>query len=141
MITSRNDYFNYLEADRHALHRMERRPRLFGDEIWKFQRTMRALEFYTNCQTSFLGRVYRLYLEYRFHALSIKCGFSIPPNVFGPGLAIVHRGTIIVHSRSVIGANCRLHACVNIGASGGDRWAVPTIGDNVYIGPGAKISE
>lgn len=37
-----------------------------------------------------------------------------------------------------MGANCRLHACVNIGASGGSKKA-PSIGDNVYIGPGAII--
>lgn len=31
-----------------------------------------------------------------------------------------------------------MEVCVNIGASGGTSDA-PTIGDNVYIGPGAKI--
>ena len=32
-----------------------------------------------------------------------------------------------------VGENCRLHVCVNIGTGS------PQIGNNVYIGPGAKI--
>jgi serine O-acetyltransferase len=59
-------------------------------------------------------------------------------NVFGPGLAIIHYGTIVVNPRAKVGANCRIHVCTNIGESGGVEGA-PQIGDNVYIGPGAKI--
>jgi serine O-acetyltransferase len=70
--------------------------------------------------------------------ISLKLGFSIPENVFGPGLAIIHYGTIIVNAEVKVGSNCRLQACTNIGQSGGIMGA-PIIGDNVYIGPGAKI--
>jgi serine O-acetyltransferase len=70
--------------------------------------------------------------------LSAKLGFSIPFNVFGPGLAIVHYGTIVVNANAKVGANCRIHPSTCIGASGGKSEA-PKIGDNVYIGPGAKI--
>ena len=59
-------------------------------------------------------------------------------NIFGPGLAIIHYGTIVVNPRAKVGANCRIHVCTNIGESGGVVGA-PKIGDNVYIGPGAKI--
>ena len=79
-----------------------------------------------------------MYLLLKFHILSILLGFSIPINVFGPGLAIVHRGTIIVSDAARIGSNCRIHACTNIGANSGSSFA-PKIGNNVYIGPGAKI--
>lgn len=68
----------------------------------------------------------------------MKLGFSIPHNVFGPGLSIAHYGTIVVSSGARIGANCRIHAGVNIGANAGEKDAA-YIGDNVYIGPGAKI--
>ena len=37
-----------------------------------------------------------------------------------------------------IGKNCRIHVGVNIG-SAADSDETPVIGDNVYIGPGAKI--
>lgn len=66
-------------------------------------------------------------------------GFTIPTNVFGPGLNIAHRGTIVVNGFTKVGANCRIHACVNIGTKAGYRDVAPTIGDNVYIGPGVKI--
>lgn len=50
----------------------------------------------------------------------------------------MHYGTIVVNPRAKVGANCRIHVCTNIGESGGVAGA-PQIGDNVYIGPGAKI--
>ena len=65
--------------------------------------------------------------------------FSDPPNVFGPGLSIAHYGSITVHPRVRVGRNCRLHICVNIGTAAGYSDAVPTLGNDVYIGPGAKI--
>ena len=77
------------------------------------------------------------YYRFMYHALSVKLGFSIPHNIFGPGLAIVHYGTIVISPKCKIGKNCRIHAGVNIGAYGGEEAAA--IGDNVYIGPGAKI--
>lgn len=69
-----------------------------------------------------------------------KYNWTIPINVFSEGLAIVHVGTIVVSPKARIGKNCRIHVCVNIGSA----WVkgvsgVPVIGDNVYIGPGAKI--
>ena len=67
------------------------------------------------------------------------CGYSIPPNVFGKGLSIAHRGTIVVNSHSIIGDNCRIHACVNIGTVPGVSFAAPIIGNDVYIAPGVKI--
>ena len=65
-------------------------------------------------------------------------GYTIPENVFGPGLSIAHYGTIVVNSKARVGKNCRIHICTNIGASGG-TFDAPKLGDNVYIGPGAKI--
>jgi len=79
-----------------------------------------------------------LFYFYRYKRLSVTCGFSIPLNVFGPGLAIVHLGTIVVNPLARVGANCRIHVCTNIGASGGKAEA-PQIGDNVYIAPGVKL--
>jgi serine acetyltransferase len=71
--------------------------------------------------------------------LGLLLNFSIPPNAFGPGLSIAHYGTIVVNSNARIGANCRIHVCVNIGADARDGTKAPHIGDNCYIGPGAKI--
>ena len=69
--------------------------------------------------------------------MGYKLGFSISENVFDQGLSIAHYGTIIVNPSVKVGKNCRIHAGVNIGASVDGK--SPMIGDNVYIGPGAKI--
>lgn len=65
-------------------------------------------------------------------------GWSIEPNTFGPGMCIVHYGTVVVNANSNIGKNARLQAGVNIGTNAGEQKA-PQIGDNVYFGPGAKV--
>jgi serine O-acetyltransferase len=100
---------------------------------------LRKAEFYYNCRNSgFLYKLLALYYKYRLHNLGIKLGYSIPINVFGEGLSLPHIGTIVISGKARIGKNCRLHVGVNIGASAGNPNA-PTIGDNVYIGPGAIL--
>ncbi len=76
--------------------------------------------------------------RFKFKSLSIKLGFSIPAGIFEEGLAIVHYGNIVVSNGAKVGKNCRIHECVNIGATNGSSKAA-TIGDNVFISTGAKI--
>lgn len=137
-INSYSDYLFFLEADRLSLDQTRKTPRIIGDEIWKFQRLLRRVEYYKNCNKSIFWKFLYLFNYFLFYRLSIKLGFSIPPNCFGPGLAIVHRGTIVVNDTSQIGSNCRIHTCVNIGATSGQKES-PVIGNNVYIAPGVKI--
>ena len=136
---SREDFLRYLEADRQALGIERVRPRLFGDEIWKFQRLLRAVEFSETCRRAWYHRPGRTLLFLRFHIASIRLGFTIPPHVFGPGLAIADRGTIVVNSSARIGSGCRIGTCVNIGTTAGKDTDAPTIGADVRIGPGAMI--
>src|SRR5690606_38519744 len=118
----------------------ERLKRLvFPNFILRFQRTMRKLEYRRNCGKGPLSRLLGLCLTRRYHRLGVKLGFSIPLNVFGPGLSIAHYGTIIVNANARVGANCRLHAGVNIGTEAGASGRAPVLGDNCYIGPGAKL--
>jgi serine O-acetyltransferase len=144
MIQNKIDYIKYLERDRIALDVYndtflnKLKNLFFPNPVWKFQRLMRKLEYRVNCKNKGVNKLYIIYLKYKFRKLSIKLNFSIPINVFGPGLSIVHYGTIIINYTTRIGANCRIHACVNIGASGGEVQG-PILGDNVYIAPGAKI--
>ncbi|MFZ4797009.1 MAG: serine O-acetyltransferase [Bacteroidia bacterium] len=106
--------------------------------IVRFQKLLRKCEYHKNNRSKFLHKVLFLYYYFFFVRLSAKLGFSIPLNVFGPGLAIVHYGTIVVSNKAKVGANCRIHPSTCIGASGGKAEA-PIIGNNVYIGPGVKI--
>jgi len=58
----------------------------------------------------------------------------------GRGFYIGHIREIIINDRAVIGDNCNISQGVTIGeANRGPRKGTPVIGNNVYIGPGAKI--
>lgn len=144
MIKSKSDYLYYLEQDRIArgMKNPSQKERLKDfikpKPTWEFQQRLRKYEYYLNCKKGFIDKIILVYLNYRFRKLSLKLNFSIPPNVFGPGLCILHQGTIVINTRAKIGKNCKVEVCVVVGASGGPD-KVPIIGDNVYIGTGAKI--
>jgi serine O-acetyltransferase len=133
MIRSSADYKKYLSEDLNA----------FGLKKWRiwhglkyttlaWQRKLRTAEFMINCAPRPIGLLFRL----RVRAAGMKLGFSIPPNVFGPGLCIVHWGTIVVHDKAQVGPRCRIHPCTVIGAK---YDLPPTMGSDCYVGPGAKV--
>jgi serine O-acetyltransferase len=75
-----------------------------------------------------------------FKAVEIVTGVSLPARAhIGPGLYIGHFGNIIVHPDTVMGARCALSQGVTIGVLGGPRAGVPRLGNDVYVGAGAKI--
>ena len=112
MILSKSDLQRYLELDRRALGiRRAKRPPLTGYRVWKFQVALRKHEYYANTGRSLFGRIMKKFWGAVHEIYGVRLGFSIPINVFGPGLRINHYGLI----------------------------DVPEIGDHVYIGPGAKI--
>lgn len=143
MILSKQNYIDCLQQDSLAMGKNILPSRMiiekfFPDPVWKFIKLLRACEYYRNCKRDVFSKAYYILLKFRFKKLSLKLGFSIPENVFGPGLAIVHYGTIVVNSNVKVGANCRIHPSTCIGSSGGSDKA-PVLGDNIYIAPGAKI--
>lgn len=72
--------------------------------------------------------------EYRF-------GISVPPSAnIGSGLYVGHYGCIFVHPHATLGRDCNLSHNVTIGVDRrGDRAGIPTLGDRVYVAPGAKL--
>ena len=138
MINSKKDYKNYLYMDKVALGKEYKKPKLVGDEIWKFEILMRKTEYYTNCSKTILGNIYSKWLQFIYYKKRIKLGFSIPLNVFGPGLSIAHYGTIVVNGNARVGKNCRIQESTTIGATNGSHSA-PVLGDNIFIGSGARI--
>ncbi|WP_104384591.1 serine acetyltransferase [Sphingobacterium sp. HMA12] len=145
MIKTKSDYHFYLEEDRKALNVKYRsfinqfvRDMFFPNFIYVFQRKLRKTEYYKNTQSNIFRKLLYLYSFQDYRRYQMKLGFSIPLNVCGPGLSIAHYGTIVINGNAKIGANCRIHIAVNIGANNGSKKA-PILGDNVYIGPGAKI--
>lgn len=139
MIENFNDYKFYLESDRVALSINKWWPQYFTHKIWKFERLLRKLEYYNNCKKTIIYFPYYCFLLFLYRRYSLKLGFTIPPNCFGPGLSIGHPGTLIVNYNARIGENCRIHNCVYIATKAGFSDQAPKIGNNVYIGPGAKI--
>ena len=138
MIKSKRDLAVYLEMDRKALGINKSRPSWFGDEIWRYQILLRKFEYLVNCGSGFLAKIHKRIIYHRLHCLEVKLGFSIPVNVFGPGLSIAHYGCIAVNQNTRVGRNCRIHEGVTIGATG-DNSDAPQIGNNVFIASGAKI--
>ena len=138
MIKNKNDLKYYLKQDKIALGKKYNYPKILNDEIWKFEILLRKCEYYKNCRSGILGKLFFLFYFFRFHKLRVKLGYSIPLNVFGPGLSIAHRGTIVVNGNARVGKNCRIQESTTIGATNGNTKA-PIIGDNVFIGSGARI--
>lgn len=143
MITDKETLAFYLAADRFALGKTRKHPKLFFDEIWKFQILLCKCEFYKNTQNN--HSLMALIARYRFHRLSVKLGFDVPMNVVGPGMKINHRGTLVINGNSSIDKWCDIHPGVCVGdnpilSGNGEKITnVPTIGNYVYFGPGAKL--
>jgi len=141
MIKSKKDYKEYLIHDlkQTDIYNKKWYNRLV-DRRFKFYKRLRYTEYFNNCKKKWFHKIPKKLINIRYQRLCNKYGWTIPINVFDKGLCIVHVGTIVVSGDAKIGKNCRIHVCTNIGnapAKGKD--GAPIIGDNVYIGPGAKI--
>lgn len=82
-----------------------------------------------------------LILKFKLLLMQRHYGIQIPISVkIDDGFYIGHFGTIVINSSVVIGRNVNISQGVTIGRSNrGKNKGVPTIGDGVYIAPGAKI--
>lgn len=142
MIRNKEEYLYYLEADRIALGEKRKKPHMISiyesDIIWKFQRLLRKAEYLHNCRSTGIHKIYYKFTQYRLFRAQVKTGFSIPMNVFGPGMSIAHLGPIVINGFARVGKNCRIHPFTTIGMDGRSD-EVATIGDNVYLSNGCKI--
>ena len=138
IISSKKELREYLKADKESLGIQRKRPKLFRDEIWRFEIALRKAEYANNCSKGYFGLINKAMTKFIFHRMSVKLGFSIPINVFGKGLSIAHYGTIVVNSKSKIGDFCRIQESVTIGATGGADKG-PEIGDYCFIGSGVRV--
>ena len=138
MIQTKKDLVEFLIQDKKALGKNYNKPKLFNDEIWKFEILLRKTEYHYNNRKKLYHKLMYFIYVYRLHKMRIKLGYSIPLNVFDSGLSIAHRGTIVVNGNSKIGKNCRIQESTTIGTTNGSNKA-PKIGNNVFIGSGARI--
>jgi serine O-acetyltransferase len=100
-----------------------------------YQRALRRTEFFGS-QRGPVAWILYAWSRLRLARLAVLTGVSIPPGVFGKGLSIAHVGSIVVNDGARAGEYCRIHSATNIGVHEG---LAPSIGDRVYIGPGAVI--
>lgn len=94
---------------------------------------LRKAEYFTNTGKKYRSAVYK----FRLHVLQNRYCLHVPLNTCEKGLSIAHLGPVVINGNAHLGRNARIHVGVNIGANGTDK--APQIGNDVYIGPGAKI--
>lgn len=141
MIKSKEDLAFYLEEDKKAYHKAKTNgirgfiaSIIYNDYNYDYIKNLRKWEYYLN-----MGGVLQYYYAWRCEWLKKKCGIDLQPNVAGPGLHIVH-GKVVINVYAKIGCNCKILSDVTIGISGRkDATEAPIIGNNVYIGTGARI--
>ena len=75
-----------------------------------------------------------------YKGIELTTGISIPASAdIGKGFYIGHFGGIVFHSDVKMGEYCSIGPGVLIGTRGLGNKGVPVIGNNVYIGVGAKV--
>ena len=157
MIESKEMLIHYVECDlksmgKYPLSRSAKWGGLFfPQQRWRLQIKLRKLEYLAyKMQKGKINRLLLMIMLKRYEAFCTKLGCELPIGVFGPGLCINHSQNVIVNGYAKVGSNCRINAGVNIGSFGRYKATLqnannveennaPVIGDNVYIGPGAKI--
>lgn len=102
----------------------------------KFLTIFRTLQYYRKRNRLLF---YFFFLWYRI--LKVKYGYDISYRAqIGKGLYIGHFGQVVIHGDSIIGENCNISQGITIGINNyGEKKGVPTIGNNVFIGPNACI--
>lgn len=145
MIQNRKEYLFYRKADlmmnRGVFHlsiKQKIEQLLYPDNVMKFLTNLRKVEYYGNLYgrlpAVFGGmKIYLVWLGIKQNKLSLKCGFSIAPNVLGYGVTIPHYGTIVVGAHNTIGNYAVLQTGICI-SSGSKK-----IGNAFYAATGAKI--
>lgn len=135
--------FPNLRAD---LKRYIRDPRdkkniylLFDQGLWAVI-VCRYCQWARSIRIPIISIVLKLSAFLAFKLTEILAGISIPPGVkIGRGFYIGHFGGIVVHGNVKIGENCSIGTGVVIGTRGLGNKGVPVVGNNVYVGVGAKI--
>ncbi len=102
----------------------------------KFMTIFRMLQHYRR-KNRLLFYFYFLW----WRCLRVKYGFDISYRTqIGKGFYIGHFGNVVIHGDTVIGENCNISQGITIGVSNyGAKKGVPTIGNEVFIGPNAGI--
>lgn len=84
--------------------------------------------------------VTRIFWSIGFHATKILTAIQVPIGTkIGPGLRILHFGTIVVNPNTIIGRNFNIAQGCLVGCAEGKRAGTPTLGNNVVMGANSII--
>lgn len=98
--------------------------------IWMYQR-------YRD-KTGIMAVIFRKMARLKHRFWSVLTASDIhPAAILGRGLRLPHPTGIVIHQDVVVGPDCMLMQQVTIGQLAGP--GAPVIGENVYVGAGAKI--
>ncbi len=107
---------------------------LWAIVVYRFGRWVRTIKI------PIVSHVLKIIAFLLFKFIEITTGISLPASAeIGKGFYVGHFGYIILHSNVKMGENCSVVSGVLIGTLGLGNTGVPVIGNNVYIGAGAKI--
>jgi serine O-acetyltransferase len=108
-------------------------------EMFKYIFWMRTCRFLIGKPWARLVLFRLAHLMYNHY--TFKFGIDIPfMTEIGPGFYIGHFSGIFIYQYCHIGRNCCISQGVTVGLSPrGKNAGYPVLGDNVYIGPGAKV--
>lgn len=112
---------------------------LFTQGVWAIV----IFRFGSSCsklKLPLISQILRLIYFFLNKLIEILTGISISSKaLIGKGLYIGHFGGIFINESVVIGENCSLGQGITIGSLGLGKKGTPKIGNNVFIGVGAKI--
>lgn len=113
---------------------------LYGLErahTFRYLKALRHLEYHTN-NDGLYHHIAKLYYKVKLSRLGMRYQLRVRPNSCGYGLKILHifGGGHIINAERV-GNYCSFNAGSVVGNYGPDN--MPTLGDHVGMGPGAKI--
>jgi serine O-acetyltransferase len=109
--------------------------------LWALAEYRYSRWVFTKVHTPGIRQFLRL-LGILWHKLiEITTGIDLPSRAeIGKGLYIAHFGGIFLNEHVKMGANCTISQGITIGIAGrGDNRGCPSLGDKVYLAPGAKV--
>lgn len=116
MIESKKDLKEWLSYESRGFNL--KFPDNLISEPFHYQRLLRKTEYYRNCRRDFFGKMMYWLYRARLEKESQRLGLSIPCNVFGKGLKIVHYGSVTVNNGCKVGKNCRIYNNTVLGTLG-----------------------
>lgn len=134
MIKTKEELKYFLEEDRKELGVKRKYPRIFGDEIWKYEIILRHREYHQNQNTGVYHKIMKNIFSLLHHKMSVKLGIQISPNVCDAGLHINHYGLLIVSEKAKIGNNVFVGPGVKI-------YGDVVIADNIAIAAGSVVTK